>query len=164
MAELIELIKEFRGLAQELYLLRKEITRLHPLYARWVSVAKVDETIDPLKEVEVLRYEGAGYFGYALLRSNNAELMFKLDLYSDGVVEIAESPKSLYEKGFTQSIGGIRVLKYSDTEKDYVIEYPPVCFSGTGIPFRGYLTLRLWNPTKTSIKYTLYLWYQELPW
>jgi len=160
MAALVEQLKEF---TQQLFLLRQEIRRLHPIYGKWRSEIRIDETIAAGKEIEVMRFEGAGYLSYCLFRTNNKELMLKVDLYSDGLVEIAESLRTLYEKGLTQSIGGFRVLKYSDTESDYIAEYPPGSFSGSGMPFRGYATLRLFNPTTTTVKYSLYAYIIELP-
>jgi len=158
-----DLIIGIRELVHEIRLIREEIKRLHPIYARWRKERKVDEVLKPYEEKEVIRFEGAGYLFYAFLRSNNPDLTIMLDLYSDGVIDIVESIKTLYEKGYTQSIGGFRILKYSDTQKDYTFEYAPGSFSGTGAAFRGFVTLKLYNPTDTNIKYSYYIWILELP-
>ena len=124
----------------------------------WEPFVKVKEKIEPQKEVVAVDFSGAGFLNYVFVRVDNPDVIAQLDLHADGRVELAVTPRELYEMGYTQSIGGFRVLKYSPSQSDYVIEFAPGMLNTFGVPFRGKCRLTLKNPTTATATYTLYAW------
>lgn len=116
---------------------------------KYLPVVLKNQRLQPGERFPVKETEGPGWGYYALLTTNNPFLEIWIDVYADKKIEIRESPYSLNLLGFTNSVGGFRILKYDDTHKIYTMEFAPGITGGFGIPFSQKNAMYINNPEVT---------------
>jgi hypothetical protein len=123
----------------------------------WFVVRELDRTVAPKSMYLLWDKAGAGWIYWAFLNCDNPKLLLNIDVVSlPGAVEIKVSPEMLWKFGFTQSIGGFRVL--AAESGNWTVEYAPGVLGHFGTPFRDRNRCWLENPTDTPIKFNFQAW------
>jgi len=129
----------------------KPPTYLFPATLVWeyYPLIRHKEVILPGEKLVLYDRIASGWLFYAFGVCNDPDLIFCIDIYGEGAVEIRLSPRRMYELGHTQpNIKGFWLSRYDDVEKVYVVNYTP---QGLGAPFREYNKFWLENPTDRAI-------------
>ncbi|MEM3725135.1 MAG: hypothetical protein QW209_06440 [Nitrososphaerota archaeon] len=132
-----------------------------PISDKWSWVPKIfTNQVIPSNTPKYLLYDeaGAGWIYYIRLISNNAKIRWVLNVMSDETIEMNLSIEELYLQQGLEDSEGLRILKYDDVNKIYVMEYAPGVLGFPGTPFRDKNTLYLVNPTPDPITFTVYAW------
>jgi len=125
----------------------------------WFVVKDFDKVIQAKSKQDLWDKEGAGWVYWAFFNCDNSKLLINIDVVSHpGAVEIKVSPEMLFNWGFTQSVGGFRVLAYEPSTNTYTVEYAPGVLGHFGTPFRDRNRCWLENPTDSPIKYNFQAW------
>ena len=117
-----------------------------------------NEVLGPGKEHKVLERYVEGYLVFAYLKTDNPDVTVSIDLYGDGTVEVALSPRRLYENGLVHpNASSAWISRYDETAKVYVALYTP----SPWIPWRGFARVKIVNPSPSEARYTFISWILE---
>jgi len=116
---------------------------------RWYPVRLKDFTIPPGQKYIVWDLKSSGWIYSVVLRCDNPNLLFQIDVQADGLLEIEISIEDLKDMGLVNlATGEITVTNYDDTNNDYTVAYFPM---GWGVPFRGMNRGTIYNPTSETV-------------
>jgi len=123
----------------------------------WKPVVKRDVVLMPGESRTIYDEYGSGYVYYMIMKCDNPDLAFGVDVYADSSVELRLRPRDMYEAGVVGYSGKSFWLSRYDTANNvYVVQVTP---PGLGIPFRG--RNRFWaenlSDRPATIEY-LYAW------
>lgn len=127
-------------------------------YFKWTRIERRNQLLKPRGSVTLLERTVAGFLAFVILDTNSPDTTVVVDLYGDGSVDIALSPRRLYELGLTSwnSAGGYVAL-YDTIKNRYVAVYSP----SPWIPFNGFARVKVHNPSMEEATYSIAVWLLE---
>lgn len=130
---------------------------------RWIPISLPSVTVNPRTEYEFWERNANGWLYYVFIQSDNPDVIYGIDIYADGGIEMRVSPKMLNDWGLLDGSGyGMHLTRWDEENNVYVVEMAPGFQNGLGLPFRGRNRAFVYNPSNQIASISLYAWIIEL--